>query len=91
MKITIDIDENEIAEAVKAVLIEHLAEETRREWGAGHRFRTDTKTVMREVISKNMDLFADKAVAAAAKSIENRAVKTQMEKLMGGYTDAIGL
>lgn len=87
MKITIDLDEHEIVEAVKNVLIHHFAEEARKEWGVGYRFRTDTKAAMREVIRENLDSFADRAVAAAAKSIENRAVKAQIQKLMGGEVE----
>ena len=48
----------------------------------GHRFRNDTKAVMREVIRDNMDEFADRAVAAAAKSIENRGIKRAVADLL---------
>lgn len=33
---------------------------------------------MREVIRENMDSFAERAIAAAAKSIENRAIKQRL-------------
>lgn len=82
MKVTIEIDENLLNEAVMNVLVQNISAEIEKKWGEGYRFRTDAKAVMREVIRENMDVFADRAIAAAAKSIENRAIKKNLDALM---------
>ena len=64
------------------VLVKQLSAEIMKDWGTGYRFRNDTKEVMREVIKANMDEFADRAIAAAAKSIENRGIKRAMADLL---------
>ena len=84
MKITVEIDEKLLQDAVMAVLVEDVAKAVRKNWGEGHHFRNDTKAVMREVIRENMDEFAERAIAAAAKSIENRALKMKLEALTKG-------
>ena len=83
MKIVIEIDDDklreQIEEEVRSILVHDAVESARKSWGEGYRFRNDTKAVMREVIRENMDMFADKAIAAAAKSIENRAVRQKLD------------
>lgn len=83
MKIVIEIDDDKLREQledeVRSILIREAVEAARKSWGEGYRFRNDTKAVMREVIRENMDMFADKAIAAAAKSIENRAVRQKLD------------
>ena len=83
MKIVIEIDDNklreQLEEEVRSILVRDAVEAARKSWGDGYRFRNDTKAVMREVIRENMDMFADKAIAAAAKSIENRAVRQKLD------------
>ena len=82
MKITVEIDEEKIRRAVFEELVSQVNKEIVKSWGEGHRFRNDTKAVMREVIRDNMDEFADRAVAAAAKSIENRGIKRAVADLL---------
>ena len=88
MKIVIEIDDDklreQLEEEVRRVVIQDAVEETRKAWGNGYRFRTDAKAVMREVIRENMDIFADKAIAAAAKSIENRAIRQKLDTFFKG-------
>ena len=82
MKITVEIDEEVLRDAVYAVLVDKISKEVQKDWGEGRRFRNDTKEVMREVIKANMDEFSDRAIAAAAKSIENRGIKRALADLM---------
>ena len=83
MRIVIEIDDDklreQLEEEVRSILVHDAVEAARKSWGEGYRFRTDTKAVMREIIRENMDMFADKAIAAAAKSIENRAIRQRMD------------
>lgn len=79
MKITIEIDDEKLQEEVYRMVVEEAVAGIRKSWGEGHRFRADTKAVMREVIRENMDNFAERAIAAAAKSIENRAVRQKLD------------
>lgn len=78
MKITVEIDDAKLEEAVYKMVLEEAVASVRKSWGEGYRFRNDTKAVMREVIRENMDSFAERAIAAAAKSIENRAIKQRL-------------
>lgn len=82
MKIVVDINEEDLRNSVSMVLVKQLSAEIMKDWGTGYRFRNDTKEVMREVIKANMDEFADRAIAAAAKSIENRGIKRAMADLL---------
>lgn len=78
MKITIEIDDERLKEEVYRAVLEEAVADVRKSWGQGYIFRNDTKAVMREVIRENMDSFAERAIAAAAKSIENRAIKQRL-------------
>lgn len=84
MEYRIGIDEEKIAKAVEERLIEELTVALKASWGMGHVFRKDCKEVIREIIRENIDDFAERAIAAAAKSIENRAIKQKMNELLGG-------
>lgn len=79
MKIMIEIDDEKLQEEVYRMVVEEAVADVRKSWGEGYRFRADTKAVMREVIRENMDSFAERAIAAAAKSIENRAVRQKLD------------
>lgn len=84
MEYRIGIDEGKIAKLVEERLVEELTDAVKQSWGIGYAFRRDCKEVMREVIRENIDDFAERAIAAAAKSIENRAIKQKMNELLGG-------
>lgn len=83
MKITIDIPDEEIEKLVAEKLSDHIAERLlEREWtGEAHIYRKVIKEVVREIIKSDMDNLSDRAVNAAAKSIETKGVKKLMGKL----------
>lgn len=82
MKLTIDIQEDEIAEIAKQMIAERVtAEVVKSEYGNGRFYRNTIKDVVREVIRSDIDNLSDRAVIAASKSIENRAVKKLIDKL----------
>lgn len=87
MKFEIEIDEEKLADRVEAVLVEYAVEAIRKEWGAGYRFRQDSKSIMREAIRANMDELSERAVAAAATSIANRAIKEKMKEILNEVKD----
>lgn len=82
MKLTIDIQEDEIAEIAKQIIAERVAAEViKSEYGSGRFYRDTIKHVVREVIRSDIDNLSNRAVIAASKSIENRAVKKLIDKL----------
>lgn len=81
MRFTIEISDEEIIEQAKQIAAEKLARQIRDDYYEGRVLRKMAKEVMREAIRENMDILADRAVSAAAKSIENRAVKKLLDKL----------
>ena len=82
MKLTIDIQEDEIAEIAKQIIAERVAAEiVKSEYGNGRFYRDTIKAAVREVIRSDIDNLSDRAVIAASKSIENRAVKKLIDKL----------
>lgn len=82
MKLTIDIQEDEIAEIAKQIIAERVAAEViKSEYGCGRFYRDTIKNVVREVIRSDIDNLSERAVIAASKSIENRAVKKLIDKL----------
>lgn len=87
MKFEIEIDEEKLADRVEAVLVEYAVEAIRKEWGAGYQFRQDSKNIMREAIRANMDELSERAVAAAATSIANRAIKEKMKEILNEVKD----
>lgn len=82
MKLTIDIQEDEILEIAKQMIAEHVtADVVKSEYGNGRFYRNTIRDVVREVIRSDIDNLSDRAVIAASKSIENRAVKKLIDKL----------
>ena len=89
MKLTIEIDENKVKEHIEKLVSEQIANELAREFGVneGHlsyRYHVDIRAIMREVIKENYDMLAKEAVSAAAKSIENKAIKEKMKQILEG-------
>ena len=83
MKITVDISEEKIVEMAIGIAAEELSEAIRKGWGEGYySYRKLCKEVIREAIKENIDDLSDRAVSAAAKSIENKAVKKMLDKLV---------
>ena len=84
MEITITIDDDEILEEAKKVIIEDIASRMLSQFrGSTERYcyRTVIKECVREVIKSDIDNLSDRAVTAASKSIENRAVKKLIAQL----------
>lgn len=87
MKITIDIDEQEIAERVKELVSDRLAKKLQDEIidrgdHLTYCYHTEVRKIIREVMQNNYDVLAKEAVNAASKSIENRAVKSKLLELL---------
>ena len=83
MKLTIEINDQKVADHIEEIIAEQIA----RELGAGkehlsYRYHTEVREIIREVMRENYDALAKEAVSAAAKSIENRAVKNKLLKAL---------
>lgn len=82
MKIEIELPDDEIFEMAKQIAAKHIADRiVDRGYGEGYAYRKIIKEVVREVIRSDIDNLSDRAVSAAAKSIENRAVKKLLAQL----------
>lgn len=83
MELNITLTDEEIKEAVLAIVAKRTAEAMDAECGSSIRYvtRKEVKAVIRELLKERMDELADRAVSAAATSIENRAVKKLLDKL----------
>jgi len=89
MKITVDLPDEEIYEMAKELAAKRITNSMiEHSYGDGYAYRKIIKEVVREVIKSDIDNLSDRAVKAAAKSIENRAVKKMMDKMMGVTDDA---
>lgn len=82
MKIELEIDEKEILDGAVAIVTSELAKKILGEAYAGHVYRDMIKQIVRECIRGDIENLSDRAVAAAAKSIENKAVKKMINKLV---------
>ena len=84
MKIEIELPDEEIFEMAKKIVAEHIADTMIKKgyYGDGNFYRKTIKEIVRETIRSDIDNLSDHAVKAAAKSIENRAVKKMMDKMM---------
>lgn len=82
MEITINIPDDELMELVKEKVSENIARRMlEKAYGDGCFYRREIKAAIREVIRSDIDNLSERAVAAASKSIENRAVKKLLDKL----------
>lgn len=82
MKIEIEVTDAEIKEAVLDIIAHDYAERLDAERSAvKYVTRTEIKEVIRGLLRERMDEYAELAVKAASKSIENRAVKKLLAKL----------
>ena len=83
-KLTIDIPDEEIRDAVKGLLAEKIARDIYDRYGSErYFFRKDLKEAIRGLLKENLDDITERAVEAAAKSIETRGVKKLLETLGG--------
>lgn len=85
MTLTIEISEDEIMEEVEKVVIEQITARIIDEYrnnSERYCYRNATKECVREAIKKDIDNLSGRAVAAAFASIENRAIKKLMAKML---------
>lgn len=89
MTITIEIDEQELFESVKAQVIADAAKQVEQdlfksEFGNYHRniYRKEVKEAIRDVIKENKEDLAKRAVNAAAVSIRNTALKKKLSDVL---------
>ncbi|MEE0899177.1 MAG: hypothetical protein U0L88_16340 [Acutalibacteraceae bacterium] len=82
MKIEIELADAEIKEAVLDIIAHDYAKRLDAERSTvKYVTRTEIKEVIRGLLRERMDEYAELAVNAASKSIENRAVKKLLAKL----------
>ena len=82
MKIEIELTDAEIKEAVLDIIAHNYAKQLDAERNVvKYVTRTEIKEVIRGLLRERMDEYAELAVKAASKSIENRAVKKLLNKL----------
>ena len=81
MKIEIELADAEIKEAVLDIIAHDYAKRLDAERSTvKYVTRTEIKEVIRGLLRERMDEYAELAVNAASKSIENRAVKKLLAK-----------
>lgn len=81
MEITIQIDGARIAGMIEQDIVEEATKQLLAGHGLGWTYRKDVKEMIRDVIRANIDDLSQRAVDAAAKSIENRAYKRAVDEL----------
>lgn len=82
LKIEIEISDEELKAIVSDKISEKIARNMYDGWLEGRVYRKDIKEIVREVIKADIDNLSDRAVAAAAKSIENRSLKKIADSLV---------
>lgn len=82
MKITVNIDDQELIEAAKEVAIRRIADDIFSSYRSGHYYKTVIKECVREAIKSDIDELSERAVAAAAKTVENKAIKKMFDKVL---------
>lgn len=84
MKITIEVDNEEIEKNVTDLVSNQLAQELYKELRGSrgdsltYCYYIEVRKIIREVLKENYDALAKEAVSAAAKSIENKALKEKI-------------
>lgn len=82
MKITVNIDDQELIKAAKEVAIRRIADDIFSGFRAGNIYKNAVKECIREVIRQNIDDLSGRAVTAAAETIKNRAIKKIFDKVL---------
>ncbi len=83
MTINIEIPDEVIKEEVLKRVSETIARDIYKGYYEGHYYRKEIKEAVREIIKADIDNLSERAVAAAAKSIENRGIKKMLETIQG--------
>lgn len=82
MKIEIEIPDEELNAMVYEKLSERIAQNMYHGWHEGYVYKKEIKEVVREFIKADIDNLSERAVLAAAKSIENRSLKKIADSLV---------
>lgn len=82
MKITVNIDDQEMIEAAKEIAIQRIAVDIFSNLRSGNIYKNAIKECIREVIKQNIDDLSSRAVTAASKTIENKAIKKMFDKVL---------
>ena len=87
MKVTIEIPDEELREAVKDALVKNTVDQLERELYYDsysrnrHIYSDEIKKAVRSLLKDHMDDLTDRAVRAAATSIHNKGVKKLLDSL----------
>ena len=82
MKIEIEIPDEELKAMVSEKLSERIAQNMYHGWHEGYVYKKEIKEIIREFIKSDIDNLSERAVTAAAKSIENRSLKKIADSLV---------
>ena len=82
MKIEIEIPDDELKTMVMDKLSERISQHMYNGWHEGYVYRKEIKEVVREFIKADIDNLSERAVTAAARSIENRSLKKIADSLV---------
>lgn len=82
MKIEIEIPDEELKAMVSEKLSETIAQNMYHGWHEGYVYKKEIKEVVREYIKNDIDNLSERAVTAAAKSIENHSLKKIADSLV---------
>lgn len=82
MEITVEIPDAELKEMVMKNISDRIAQNMYHGWHEGYVYKKEIKEVVREFIKKDIDNLSERAVTAAAKSIENRSLKKIADSLV---------
>ena len=82
MKIEIEIPDDELKTMVMDKLSERISQHMYNGWHEGYVYKKEIKEIVRECIKNDIDNLSERAVTAAAKSIENRSLKKIADSLV---------
>ena len=82
MKITVEIPDEELKEMVMQNIADRIATNMYHGWHEGYVYKKEIKEVIREYIKDDIDNLSERAITAAAKSIENRSLKKIADSLV---------
>lgn len=82
MKITVEIPDEELKEMVMRNISDRIAQNMYHGWHEGYVYKKEIKEIIREFIKSDIDNLSERAVTAAAKSIENRSLKKIADSLV---------
>ena len=98
MKITVEVSDEELREAVKDAIVRDIVQEAARDvkhytfesarYGDGmtHHLFTEIRKTTREILKEHIDEITAQAVDAAAVSIEKKGIKKLMQEMTEGTT-----